>query len=230
MQETRSNFNNLSIYGKVVGKPEYFDGIMAFTLYQEDNNLSMQVVYEKELPLKQGEIVDVRGKLSFDAEDEILILHAQAIIQVERAPKVFSKPVKTEQSIVEDTPTETSVETLIKEDDKDVELVVSPEVTAQTEDKAQPTAPVETIKEVAAPMPVATQTPTAPTKEEQSFRLFKVSEDAPPESTSPEVSVETPPTPVTPEQTPVVTEEEAPPEQVESETEAEGYSLNDFNC
>lgn len=231
MQETRSNYNNLSIYGKVVGKPEYFDDMMAFTLYQEDNNLSMHVVSEKVLILKQGEIVDVRGKLSFDAEDEILILHAQTIIPVASAPKVFTKPIKSEQTITADTIKETPAEPPVMESDMDVELIVSPDTATQTEDKVQSTESVEAVKEVAESTPVTPPQTTVepePIKEEQSFRLFKVSDDAPPEKPTLAAEVETTPTPVTPEPTPVVKEEEAPSPSVEPEPE--GYSLNDFNC
>lgn len=233
MQETRSNYNNLSIYGKVVGKPEYFDGMMAFSLYQEDNNLSMHVVYEKELLLKQGEIVDVRGKLSFDAEDEILILHAQTIIAVERAPKVFTKPIKSDTPVIEEPIKETPVAPPVTENALDVELIVSPDATTLTEDKVLSTVSVEEVKEVAESAPVAApQTPLVPepVKEEQTFRLFKVSEDTPPENPTPEIEVEPDSTPITPEPTPVAKEEVEPAPSAEPEAENEGYSLNDFNC
>jgi hypothetical protein len=235
MQETRENFNNLSIYGKVVGKPEYFDGIMSFSLYQEGNNLFMHVVSTKEVSIKQGQILDVRGKLTFDAEDEVLILQANTIIPVEQAPKHSPESVKKkEQSVIQEPAVEISSPAIEVEE---VTPTVSIETAIQTEDKVvsvdiptievKPETPVSVSTPVSTPVPTPEPVVPPSVKEESSFKLFKVSDSVPETPVSSVAKEVVPPK----EPAKIVTTEDVGIEPTTKDTEEDGgYSLNDFHC
>lgn len=88
MRNNYSNFNHLSVFGKVVDKPDFFEGLMSFKVFQEGTNLFMNVLCEEDESIKLGYTLDVRGKLMFDVDEQELILHATEIFVVSNGSKV----------------------------------------------------------------------------------------------------------------------------------------------
>lgn len=140
--QTIENFNELNIIGKVVSNPDFFDGFMSFQMFQESTNLSVKVVALDSTPVKMGQLVNVRGKLVFDTDDNQLVCGANVLFSVQGIPQNHApKPV----SFVETSNIETvklpepeediQVEINVEETDTDTtEAVEEQEVTVEIEE------------------------------------------------------------------------------------------------
>lgn len=238
----KSEFNQLSIFGKVVEKPDFFDGLMSFPLFQEGTNLSLHVLCEADHDIKLGYTLDARGKLMFDPEDEELVLHASDVFIVEGTPKFKEELIKN-PSIMErpahinpqrEVQTQTLPEDSIVIQPTFEEPIIAP----------QPVSTNLVIEEQMPPQQPVVETPVAQTNEQTGFKLFKVSTEnkvvQPSQSITPNVSVENViPKETVPEFVPTqnvptleVNEHEGPAliSNTNQNEEEEGYTIQDFHC
>lgn len=180
MRNNYSNFNQLSVFGKVTGKPEFFDGLMSFPVFQEGTNLFMNVLCEENRAIKLGHTLDLRGKLMFDAEDEELILHATDVFVVSTGLKV--KDVISE-SLSEQKGYAQKMESTVR---KEVNLPTNTDIPTHSEPQPVPTYPTNTSEpQFETPNEVVHVPNSQPA--DTGFKLFKVSQ---PQTNAPQEPVQ----------------------------------------
>lgn len=259
MRNNYSNFNQFAVFGKVTGKPDFFDGLMSFPVFQEGTNLFMNVLCEENRSIKLGYTLDLRGKLMFDTDEEELILHATDIFVVSTGSKV--KEVVSEHLSEQKVYTQKMESTVRKE----ANLPADTDIPQHSEQPVHIDTTVHSEPQNEIPNEVV-QVPNAQPAD-TGFKLFKVSQpqqNAPQEPAQSHVQppVTTPPVTVVQNQQPaqnVVSVEQSAPtqqpvekvpddvisvaprvpaeqtQQVEDvpevpEAEKTGYDVSDFDC